>query len=58
MFCVSLTFQVVTKRGIVYGDMLRYAKDPTLKKVYSERMEAEFENYPTVIYLFIINKKL
>ena len=38
----------MTKRGTVYGDLFRYAKDETLKRVWTERMEAEFESYPDV----------
>ena len=58
LFYVLLNFQVVTKVGVIYGDMFRYATDPTLKQVWSERMEREFDSFPTVIYLFITNKSL
>lgn len=43
-----MSFQVLTKKGTVYGDLFRYAKDDTLQKVWKERMEAEFDTYPTV----------
>ena len=41
-------FQVVTKRGTVYGDIFRYADGGVLMKVWKQRMEAEFDVYPTV----------
>ena len=38
----------MTKKGAVYGDLFRYAKEKILIKVWKERMEAEFDGYPDV----------
>ena len=52
MFHKAQSFQVVTKKGTVYGDLFRYAKEKILMKVWKERMEAEFDGYPDVSKCF------
>ena len=39
-------------KGVLYGDMFRYAKDPILRRVYDERMKNDFDNFPEVAVFF------
>ena len=47
-----LSFKVITLKGVLYGDMFRYAKNPIWKKVYEERMKNDFDSFPEVVKPF------
>ena len=48
-----IQIKVLTLKGVLYGDMFRYAKDPILRRVYDERMKNDFDNFPEVALLLI-----
>ena len=47
-----IQIKVLTLKGVLYGDMFRYAKDPILRRVYDERMKDDFDNFPEVALSF------